>query len=203
MTLPIEDYGIIGDLHTAALVGKDGSIDWLCLPHFDSPACFARLLGDDDHGFWQFAPVGGDATIAARRRKYGEDSLVLETEFDTAAGTVRITDCMPIRDSHPDVVRLVEGMSGTVDMQMDLTMRFEYGQVVPWVTSSDGLIRHGRSRRRGALAPGRRGRQGHAHRGRLHRDRGPALPVHLRLVSGHEEPPPPLDAYYAISLTDT
>ena len=88
-TQRIEDYAVIGDLHTAAIVGNDGSIDWLCLPHFDSPSCFTRLLGNDEHGFWQLAPAGGASAIVAVRRSYRHDSLVLETEFDTDGGTVR------------------------------------------------------------------------------------------------------------------
>src|SRR5271170_3591666 len=100
MGLAIEDYGLIGDTHTAALVGRDGSIDWLCLPRFDSVACFAKLLGDEDNGSWRIAPQG--ATVASRRR-YRGDSLVLETEFDVREGTVRIVDCMPIRESQAEV----------------------------------------------------------------------------------------------------
>ena len=204
MTLPIEDYAIIGDLHAAAIVGNDGSIDWLCLPHFDSPACFARLLGDANHGFWQLAPVGGDETITARRRQYVQDSLVLETEFDTPTGTVRITDCMPIRDSHPHVVRLVEGVSGTVDMHMDLAVRFDYGDVVPWVTSSDGLIRL--TAGPDAVALWHRveavGRDMHTVSD-FTVSEGQRFPFTFVWYPSHEEPPPPLDAYYAISLTDT
>ncbi len=204
MTLPIEDYAIIGDLHAAAIVGTNGSIDWLCLPHFDSPACFARLLGDADHGFWQFAPVGGDETITARRRKYVENSLVLETEFDTPTGTVRITDCMPIRDSHPHVVRLVEGMSGTVDMHMDLAVRFDYGNVVPWVTSSDGLIRL--TAGPDAVALWHRveavGKDMHTVAD-FTVSEGQRFPFTFVWYPSHEEPPPPLSAYYAISLTAT
>jgi GH15 family glucan-1,4-alpha-glucosidase len=202
MTLPIEDYAIIGDLHAAAIVGTNGSIDWLCLPHFDSPACFARLLGDENHGFWQFAPVGGDETITARRRKYVENSLVLETEFDTPTGTVRITDCMPIRDSHPHVVRLVEGMSGTVDMHMDLVVRFDYGNVVPWVTSSDGLIRL--TAGPDAVALWHRveavGKDMHTVAD-FTVSEGQLFPFTFVWYPSHEEPPPPLSAYYAISLT--
>src|SRR5580658_1483516 len=141
MAQRIEDYTVIGDLHTAAIVGLDGSIDWLCLPHFDSPSCFSRLLGTEEHGYWQLHPAGGAEKVKACRRKYRDGSLVLETEFDTATGTVRITDCMPMRDSHPHVVRQVEGIAGSVDMHMDLTLRFDYGEVIPWVTSSNGLIR--------------------------------------------------------------
>jgi len=137
MALPIEDYGIIGDLHTVALVGRDGSIDWLCLPRFDSAACFARLLGGDDHGSWRIAPKGADQ---ATHRHYRGDTLVLESEFVSEEGTVRIVDCMPIRQEHPEVVRLVEGVRGTVTMEMHLTIRFGYGQVVPWVRRIDGTL---------------------------------------------------------------
>ena len=140
-TQRIEDYAVIGDLHTAALVGRNGSVDWLCLPHFDSPSCFSQLLGDESHGFWRLAPAGGEEGIVATRRTYRKDSLVLETEFDTPTGTVRITDCMPMRDSHPHVVRLVEGLAGTVDMHMDLAVRFDYGEIVPWLTSTGDIRR--------------------------------------------------------------
>lgn len=126
----IEDYAVIGDLQTAALVGRDGSVDWLCLPRFDSPSCFAALLGDADAGRWRIAPTGaGDAT----RRRYRGDSLVLETEWETADGTVRVIDVMPPRGAEADLVRIVEGVSGSVDMAMDLRLRFDYGRVVPWV----------------------------------------------------------------------
>ncbi|MGB9112723.1 MAG: glycoside hydrolase family 15 protein [Acidimicrobiales bacterium] len=138
MALRIEDYGLIGDAHTAAIVGRDGSIDWLCLPRFDSDACFARLVGDENNGFWRIAPresplPGRGKPKLADRRRYIEKTLVLETEFDTSSGTVRITDFMPRRDQFPEVVRLVEGVSGTVEMRMDLTIRFGSGNVVPWV----------------------------------------------------------------------
>src|SRR5665213_206147 len=137
MALPIEDYGIIGDLHTVALVGRDGSIDWLCLPRFDSGSCFAKLLGTEDHGSWRIAPKGVER---ATHRHYRGDTLVLESEFVTEEGTVRIIDCMPIRQQHPEVVRLVEGVRGKVTMEMHLTIRFGYGQVVPWVRRSDGTL---------------------------------------------------------------
>src|SRR5271156_985575 len=107
MPLPIEKYALIGDCHTAALVGRDGSIDWLCFPRFDSGACFAKLLGDESHGFWKIAPEGGPL---ATRRRYRDDSLVLESEFETPDGTVRVTDCMPIRETNPQVVRIIEGV---------------------------------------------------------------------------------------------
>jgi GH15 family glucan-1,4-alpha-glucosidase len=136
----IEDYALIGDMQTAALVGKDGSIDWLCLPRFDSPACFARLLGTEDHGYWQVCPAGepGAATVA---RHYQGDTLVLQTEWRTATGTVHLVDFMPPRDGRPPVlVRIVTGVHGHVDMECTLRMRLGYGSVVPWVRRRDGRI---------------------------------------------------------------
>ncbi|MGH3675700.1 MAG: glycoside hydrolase family 15 protein [Mycobacterium sp.] len=126
----IEDYALLGDLQTAALVARDGSIDWLCLPRFDSPACFAALLADQRAGTWQLAPAaGGPAT----RRAYRGDTLVLDTEWDTPDGTVRLIDFMPPRDQSAEVVRIVEGVSGRVPMHMTLRLRFDYGHLVPWV----------------------------------------------------------------------
>ncbi|MBU9764020.1 glycoside hydrolase family 15 protein [Mycobacterium sp. TNTM28] len=131
---PIEDYALLGDLQTAALVSRFGSIDWLCLPRFDSPACFAALLEDDDHetdaGSWLLAPAAGGA---ATRRHYRDDSLVLESVWETADGTVRLIDFMPPRGIAADVVRIVEGVRGRVPVRMNLKLRFDYGHVVPWV----------------------------------------------------------------------
>src|SRR4249920_1536620 len=107
MALRIEDYAIIGDCKTAALVGRDGSIDWLCFPRFDSSACFAALLGSPEHGRWKIAPKASTVSVS---RRYREGTLVLETEFTTAEGTVRLIDCMPLRGKAPDVVRVVEGV---------------------------------------------------------------------------------------------
>jgi GH15 family glucan-1,4-alpha-glucosidase len=130
----IEEYALIGDTQTAALVSKAGSVDWLCLPRFDSGACFAALLGDDTHGHWSLAPAAPVTT----HRRYRDHSLVLETEHRTETGTVRVTDFMPVRgDQHPKLVRLVEGVSGRVPMAMDLVLRFEYGSDVPWVRRTD------------------------------------------------------------------
>ncbi|MEV0371301.1 glycoside hydrolase family 15 protein [Streptomyces sp. NPDC050636] len=130
----IEDYALLGDLQTAALVGTDGSVDWLCLPRFDSPTCFAALLGDERHGHWRIAPVD------ARRcsgRAYRGDTLVLETLWETATGTVRVSDFMPQRDHAPRLMRIVEGLSGSVDMRGDLRLRFNYGRTAPWVRRTD------------------------------------------------------------------
>ncbi|MFI0264486.1 glycoside hydrolase family 15 protein [Streptomyces sp. NPDC017056] len=130
MHAPIEDYALIGDLQTAALVGRDGSVDWLCLPHFDSAACFAALLGDRENGHWLLAPADPDARP---ERSYRGGSLVLDTVWHTDSGSVKVTDFMPQRDRAPDVVRIVEGLEGDVAMQGVLRLRFDYGLVVPWV----------------------------------------------------------------------
>ncbi|WP_405897120.1 glycoside hydrolase family 15 protein [Streptomyces sp. NBC_00727] len=135
MTPRIEDYALIGDLQTAALVGKNGSVDWLCLPRFDSGACFAALLGDEDNGHWRIAPKGADACT---RRSYAGESLVLETYWETRTGTVKVIDFMPQRDKEPDVMRIVEGVSGTVDMTSVIRLRFDFGSIVPWMRRSDG-----------------------------------------------------------------
>jgi GH15 family glucan-1,4-alpha-glucosidase len=131
----IEDYALIGDMQTAALVCIDGTVDWLCLPRFDSPAVFAGLLGTEEHGFWRVGPVDpeGGTPPRATRRRYRGDSLVLESEWDTWRGTVRVIDFMPPRDGAPQLIRIVEGVSGRVPMCSSLRMRFSYGQVTPWV----------------------------------------------------------------------
>jgi GH15 family glucan-1,4-alpha-glucosidase len=131
----IEDYALIGDMQTAALVCRDGTVDWLCLPRFDSPAIFAGLLGTEEHGFWRLGPAFANGTRppSATRRRYRGDSLVLESEWDTPRGTVRVIDFMPPRDGAPQLIRIVEGVSGRVPMRSALRMRFSYGWVVPWV----------------------------------------------------------------------
>jgi GH15 family glucan-1,4-alpha-glucosidase len=132
----IEDYGVIGNMLSAALVGFDGSIDWLCLPRFDSPACFAALLGDAGNGRWRIAPTG---KVTARSRRYLRDTPILETRFETATGAVTLTDFMPLSDDEDkiDVVRIVTGIEGEVELEMELTLRFEYGKAVPWVRRRD------------------------------------------------------------------
>jgi GH15 family glucan-1,4-alpha-glucosidase len=137
MPLRIEDYALVGDCETAALVGRDGSIDWLCAPRFDSPAFFAALLGTPEHGRWLIAPA---TTVRAVRRRYRPGTLVLETEFETDVGVVVLVDCMPVRAHTPHLIRLVEGKSGTVPMRLELTIRLDYGSLIPWVRrSEDGL----------------------------------------------------------------
>ncbi|MEU6118264.1 glycoside hydrolase family 15 protein [Streptomyces sp. NPDC047117] len=136
----IEDYALIGDMQTAALVCRDGTVDWLCLPRFDSPAVFAGLLGTEEHGFWRLGPAAeaeGDPAPSDRRR-YRGDSLILESEWETPDGTVRVIDFMPPREGAPQLIRIVEGVSGRVPMRSSLRMRFSYGWVVPWVHQVDG-----------------------------------------------------------------
>jgi GH15 family glucan-1,4-alpha-glucosidase len=135
---PIEDYCLIGDCETAALVSREGSIDWLCWPNFSSPACFAALLGTRENGFWKIAPAGRVKEI---RRRYEEHTLVVETTFETKDGEVCLVDFMPPRSEHSHVVRMVRGVRGKVAMQMDLSIRFDYGRTIPWVTSSDDELR--------------------------------------------------------------
>src|SRR6185295_8757254 len=123
MPLRIEDYALIGDCETAALVGLDGSIDWLCWPRFDSDACFAALLGSPENGRWQIRPVGEIVSVS---RRYRGDSLILETRYETPEGAVVVVDCMPPRTGDSDIVRVVFGERGTVRMQMELIVRFGY-----------------------------------------------------------------------------
>lgn len=134
MPNPIEDYALIGDCETAALVGRDGSIDWLCWPSFDSEACFAALLGTEDNGRWRIAPAG---EIVRCNRRYRGDSLILETTFETATGSITLIDFMPPRGSASDVVRLVRGDRGRVKVAMQLVIRFGYGAAIPWVRRGD------------------------------------------------------------------
>jgi GH15 family glucan-1,4-alpha-glucosidase len=135
----IEDYGLIGDMQTAALVGRDGAVDWLCLPRFDSSSCFAALLGDESHGRWRLAPSD---KIRATSRRYRPGTLVLETDFETDTGAVRMIDFMPRRgEGPPRLMRIVEGLRGRVPMQMELSLRPDYASIVPWLESApDGVV---------------------------------------------------------------
>ena len=129
MALPIEDYALISNCHSAALVGKNGSIDWLCFPCFDSAACFASLLGSHENGHWQIAPQQEFKTI----RKYIDDTMVLETTFETVTGSCKIIDCMLMNSENPTLIRTIEGIEGVVQLDLELTIRFDYGNIVPWV----------------------------------------------------------------------
>ena len=139
----IEDYAVVGDTHTMALIGLNGSIDWLCMPRFDADAMFAALLGDEDNGRWQICPRGlADGAVLSTTRRYREGTLVLETEWETATGVVRLIDAMPPRNSHVDIVRRVEGVRGEVEMAIRWAIRFGYGDVVPWVQHTTDLDGH-------------------------------------------------------------
>src|SRR5881227_908993 len=135
----IEDYAFLSDTQTGALVSRDGCVDWLCFPRFDSPACFASLLGEKENGHWRFFPA---EEVEATRRRYRGETLILETEIETKSGAVRLIDFMPPRGENPDIIRIIEGLRGKVSMQMELIIRFDYGQIIPWVRrrkQHDGL----------------------------------------------------------------
>jgi GH15 family glucan-1,4-alpha-glucosidase len=133
----IEDYALIGNMRTGALVSRNGSVDWFCPPRFDAPACFAALVGKRENGRWLLTPKG---QLRKTRRRYRSDTLILETEFETATGSVRVVDCMPSWPGRTDLVRIVEGLHGQVPMQMELIIRFGYGSIVPWVRRVDGAL---------------------------------------------------------------
>ena len=137
MNNPIEDYGMIGDGETAALVCRDGSIDWLCWPRFDLPACFAALLGDEHHGCWRISPT---AAVLRQSRRYRQDTLILEQEIETADGAVEIIDFMPMRSGPSNLVRIVNGLRGAVAMQMMLRLRFEYGAASAWIAHEGDVV---------------------------------------------------------------
>jgi GH15 family glucan-1,4-alpha-glucosidase len=200
MPLLIEQYALIGDCQTAALVGSDGSIDWLCFPWFDSAACFAALLGTPENGRWLIGPADTSAKV---KRRYRRDTLVLETDFETAEGAVTIIDCMPQRDGRADLVRLVRGQRGTVRMRLELVIRFDYGWIVPWVQRTkrgitavagpDTLVLdtpvdlHGEDLTTVA---------------EFNVSSGEEVPFTLSWYPSHEKPCPPIDANKAISITE-
>ncbi|WP_344249614.1 glycoside hydrolase family 15 protein [Isoptericola hypogeus] len=211
MAARIEDYGLIGDLQTAALVGRDGSIDWLCLPYFDSPACFAALLGDPDHGSWQVAPAAGGTCTS---RRYRGDSLVLETDWETPDGHVRVIDLMPPRGEAPDLVRIVEGVSGRVPMVCDLRLRFDYGTVAPWVTRAEQWVSAVAGPDAVTLATpvdvtvdGGTGGGGEGHpagalRARFEVAAGDRVPFVLTHHPSYRQTPEPADAEHALAATE-
>jgi len=199
MALRIEDYALIGDCQTAALVGRDGSIDWLCFPRFDSGACFAALLGTPDHGRWLMAPVG---PVRAVTRRYRGDTLVLETTFETDSGVVTVIDCMPVRTSQPDVVRLVRGVRGRVRLRTELVIRFDYGSVTPWVTRTDGGLRAvGGPDAVSLRTPIALGGEGWTTTGEFEVSAGDEVPFVLTWHPSHLESPPPVEAAAAIAAT--
>ncbi len=200
MALPIEDYAIIADTQTSALVGRDGSIDWLCVPRPDSGAIFAALLGTEDNGRWTIAPAG---TVRSVKRRYRPDTLVLETEFETDDGVVRLIDFMPPRDDAPDVVRIVEGVHGEVPMAMTLRLRFDYGQVVPWVYREQGaLVAVAGPDAVWLRTPVETHGENLATRADFTVRRGDRTPFVLTWRPSHEPPPAPLDPIQELGVTE-
>jgi GH15 family glucan-1,4-alpha-glucosidase len=200
MSSHIEDYAMIGDCHTAALIECKGSIDWLCFPRFDSGACFAALLGTEKHGHWLISPAG---RINGIRRRYRDGTLVLETDYDTEDGSVTLIDCMPPRSKWPELVRQVVGVQGQVCMRMQLVIRFDYGSIVPWVRRTDSGIR--------AVA-GPDTLLLHTNVNLQGKDltttaeftvvRGQRIPFVLMWHPSHESPPKPVDAQQTIAQTE-
>jgi GH15 family glucan-1,4-alpha-glucosidase len=196
----IEDYALIGDLETAALVARDGSIDWLCFPRFDSGACFAALLGIPQHGRWLLAPKG---EVRSVRRRYRPDTLVLETRFETDTGVVTLIDCMPLRSRAPALVRIAKGEQGQVPLRLELIIRFDYGSIVPWVRRTehgiraiagpDGLVFHTEVDLQG---------RGLTTVADFTVAQGQEVPFVLRWYPSHEEPPPELDPRQAVRETE-
>ena len=202
----IEDYAVVGDMQSAALISAAGSVDWLCLPRFDSEACFAALLGSEDHGSWRIAPrdeLEGPGRAAASRQ-YAGDTLILRTRWETAGGIAEVTDFMPPRDEGepPVLIRLVEGVSGTVEMGLRLTVRFGYGSIVPWVIKTEGGIKATAGPDSVWLrTPVDLTAQGMAHTAEFTVAAGQAVPFVLTYVPSHYGEPARLDA--AASLEGT
>jgi GH15 family glucan-1,4-alpha-glucosidase len=189
----IEDYGLIGDCQTAALVGRDGSIDWLCWPRFDSGACFAALVGDRSNGRWKIAPVDEQARSS---RRYLPDTLILETTFQTTTGIITITDFMAPDEASLTLVRLVSGHEGEVEVGLELILRFDYGAVVPWVTrDADQALHAVAGPDRVVLrTPTACHGQGLTTVARFKVAAGEVVPFALSYGSAHLPPPPALDA---------
>jgi GH15 family glucan-1,4-alpha-glucosidase len=198
---PIEDYALIGDCITAALVSRAGAIDWLCWPRFDSPACFAALLGTPDNGTWRIAPLAGDAQV---RRQYLDGSMVLETRFTTADGEVALTDFMPVGNHASSVVRLVEGRRGTVKMRMALALRFDFGATVPWVTrlpDRSGIMAIAGPDMTVLRTPVALRGEGFTTVADFTVHEGQTIPFVLTHGAGHLKPPKPIDARAALAET--
>jgi GH15 family glucan-1,4-alpha-glucosidase len=200
MALRIEDYAVIGDTQSAALVGRDGSIDWLCFPRFDSPACFSALLGTPEHGRWLLAP---EAPVKEVRRRYRGQTLVLETEFHTDEGVVRVIDAMPIRTRWLDLVRVVEGVKGRVRMKMELVVRFDYGSIIPWVRQTKrALLAIGGPDALELFSPVPTRGEGFTTVASFDVAAGDRLPFLINWYPSHEEAPPRTDPLRQLELTE-
>lgn len=191
---------MLGDTETAALVGRDGSIDWLCTPRFDSPACFAALLGDDENGCWRIAPA---VSVQRVQRAYRPGTLILETTFHTAEGAVTLVDFMVPRDDRPNVIRLVRGRSGRVPMTMDLRIRFDYGSIIPWVRrDGDRLLAVAGPEGLCLDAPVETHGIDHRTEARFEVAAGDTVPFELATFPSHLVPAPAPDAEAALDYTE-
>jgi GH15 family glucan-1,4-alpha-glucosidase len=196
----IEDYALVGDLQTAALIGREGSVDWLCFPRFDSGSCFGALVGTHDHGHWGISPAeGGPATT----RRYRPDTLILESEWQTETGRVRVIDFMPQRGRAPDIVRIVEGLDGTVEMTTELVIRFDYGSVIPWVRriDDDTLVAIGGPDALTLRTPVELEPSGMRHSATFAIHAGERVPFVLTWFPSHLPLPKPVDAEQALRET--
>ena len=201
MPTSIEDYVLLGDTHTAALLDNEGSIEWLCLPRFDSSGCFAGLLGNQENGRWRIAPFG---PVRATRRGYRGDTLVLDTDFETAEGSIRLVDFMPSRGRGPDVVRLVEGVRGRVRVRMDLRVRLDYGGVQPWLRHIDGAnVAMAGPDSVWLRTPVETRTEGFSVRADFFVTAGELVPFALTWHPSHEAAPAPIDPLRALADTES
>jgi GH15 family glucan-1,4-alpha-glucosidase len=198
----IEDYALLGDLQTAALVGRSGSVDWLTFPRFDSSSCFSALLGNREHGRWSIAPLAGGQTTD---RRYRTDTLILESEWQVDGGRVRVIDFMPPRETKPDIVRIVEGLEGSVKMRTELVIRFDYGSVVPWVRRLDheSLLAVGGPDGLLLRTPVELRPDDKTHVAEFTVRAGERVPFVLTWFPSHEELPTPVDAEQALVETES
>jgi GH15 family glucan-1,4-alpha-glucosidase len=198
----IEDYALLGDLQTAALVGRSGSVDWLTFPRFDSSSCFSALLGNREHGRWSIAPLAGGQTTD---RRYRTDTLILESEWQVDGGRVRVIDFMPPRETKPDIVRIVEGLEGSVQMRTELVIRFDYGSVVPWVRRLDheSLLAVGGPDGLLLRTPVELRPDDKTHVAEFTVRAGERVPFVLTWFPSHEELPTPVDAEQALAETES
>jgi GH15 family glucan-1,4-alpha-glucosidase len=196
----IEDYALVGDLQTAALVSREGSVDWLCFPRFDSGACFASLLGTESNGHWALAPTDWKREVS---RRYIHDTLILETEWRTDDGVVRVTDFMPPRGKAPDLVRIVEGVEGTVELATEIVIRFDYGSIIPWVRRIDDetLVAIGGPDALSLRTPVRLRGEDHTTRGELTVTAGDRVPFVLTWFLSNTDTPDPVDPDRALDDT--
>jgi len=196
----LEDYALIGNTATAALVSRDGSIDWFCAPRFDAPACFCALLGTPDHGHWRIGPAGTPRRVT---RRYRAGSLVLETCFETETGSVRLTDCMTAGPDRCEIVRIVDGLSGRVTLDVELVVRFDYGSAVPWVQRMDEGL-HATAGPDALLlrTPVELHGEDQRSKARVEIGAGDTLPFTLSYFPSHAPPPPAIDPIEACARTD-